>query len=142
MGFQKVEYNFPDDEGKKPDIDVEGSSAVEIDLSGKQPEPELETADESVESKSNNDDGDYEIEVVDDTPKKDRGRKPSEPPADVTDEELEEYSDVHIITQNVDNLHERAGSKSVLHLHGLLTQVRSTGDPDLVYDIGYKDINQ
>ena len=93
MGFQKVEYNFPDDEGKKPDIDVEGSSAVEIDLSGKQPEPELETADESVESKSNNDDGDYEIEVVDDTPKKDRGRKPSEPPADVTDEELEEYSE-------------------------------------------------
>jgi len=93
MGFQKVEYNFPDDEGKKPDIDVEGSSAVEIDLSGKQPEPEPETADESVESKSNNDDGDYEIEVVDDTPKKDRGRKPSEPPADVTDEELEEYSE-------------------------------------------------
>jgi NAD-dependent deacetylase len=37
--------------------------------------------------------------------------------------ELEEYFDVHIITQNVDNLHERAGSKSVLHLHGLLTQV-------------------
>ncbi len=55
--------------------------------------------------------------------------------------ELEEYFDVHIITQNVDNLHERAGSKNILHLHGLLTQVRSTGDPDLIYDIGYKEVN-
>lgn len=93
MGFQKVEYEFPEDGGKKPDIEVEGSSAVEIDLSGKQPEPEPETADESVESKGNDDAGDYEIEVVDDTPKKDRNRKPSEPPTDVTDEELEEYSE-------------------------------------------------
>lgn len=93
MGFQKVEYEFPEDDGKKPDIEVEGSSAVEIDLSGKQPEPEPETADESVESKGNDDAGDYEIEVVDDTPKKDRNRKPSEPPTDVTDEELEEYSE-------------------------------------------------
>lgn len=55
--------------------------------------------------------------------------------------ELEESFDVHIITQNVDNLHERAGSKNVLHLHGILTQVRSTGDESLVYDIGYKAIN-
>lgn len=93
MGFQKVEYSFPDEEGKKPDIEVEGSSAVEIDLSGKQPEPKPETTDEPVESKGNDDDGDYEIEVVDDTPKKDRNRKPSEPPTDVTDEELEEYSE-------------------------------------------------
>jgi len=94
MGFQKVEYNFPDEEGKKPDIEIEGSSAVEIDLSGKpQPEAENEAEVESVESKGHDDDGDYEIEVVDDTPKKDRGRKPSEPPADVTDEELEEYSE-------------------------------------------------
>ena len=54
--------------------------------------------------------------------------------------EMEEYFDVHIITQNVDNLHERAGSKNVLHLHGLLTQVRSTGDPSLIYDIEYKEI--
>jgi len=55
--------------------------------------------------------------------------------------ELEEHFDVHIITQNVDNLHERAGSKNILHLHGLLTHVRSTGDPDLIYDIGYKEVN-
>ncbi len=55
--------------------------------------------------------------------------------------ELEKYFDVQIITQNVDNLHEQAGSKNVLHLHGLLTEVRSTRYENLVYDIGYKTIN-
>jgi NAD-dependent deacetylase len=55
--------------------------------------------------------------------------------------QLEKYFDVHIITQNIDDLHERAGSTKVLHLHGELTKARSTVDPSLVYDIGYKDIN-
>ncbi len=55
---------------------------------------------------------------------------------------LEKYFDVHIVTQNIDNLHERAGSTNVLHLHGELTKARSTADPSLVYDIGYKDIIQ
>jgi NAD-dependent deacetylase len=54
--------------------------------------------------------------------------------------ELEASFDVHIITQNVDNLHEKAGSHNVLHLHGILTQARSTHDPDRVYDIGYGEI--
>jgi NAD-dependent deacetylase len=54
--------------------------------------------------------------------------------------DLANYFDVHIITQNIDNLHERAGSRNVLHLHGLLTQARSTGYPELIYDIGYNDI--
>jgi NAD-dependent deacetylase len=49
---------------------------------------------------------------------------------------LEAQYDVQIITQNVDNLHERAGSSKVLHLHGLLTQARSTVDESLVYEIG------
>jgi NAD-dependent deacetylase len=53
---------------------------------------------------------------------------------------LEPYFDVHIITQNVDNLHEQAGSSKVLHLHGILTRARSTGDPSLTYDIGYDPI--
>ncbi|MFZ0281089.1 MAG: NAD-dependent deacylase [Bacteroidales bacterium] len=53
---------------------------------------------------------------------------------------LEKYFNVHIITQNIDNLHERAGSTKVLHLHGELTKARSTADPSLIYDIGYKDI--
>jgi len=55
--------------------------------------------------------------------------------------ELEKYFEVTIITQNIDNLHERAGSTNVLHLHGELTKARSTSDPSLIYDIGYKDIN-
>jgi NAD-dependent deacetylase len=55
--------------------------------------------------------------------------------------ELEEFFDVRIITQNVDNLHEKAGSRNVLHLHGELTKVRSTGDETIVYDIGYKSIS-
>jgi NAD-dependent deacetylase len=54
---------------------------------------------------------------------------------------LEKYFDVHIITQNIDNLHEQAGSTKILHLHGELTKVRSTIDPSLIYDIGFKDIN-
>ena len=54
---------------------------------------------------------------------------------------LEERYDVTIITQNIDNLHERAGSKNVLHLHGLMTQARSSVDVNLVYDIGYKEIH-
>ncbi|NSW94502.1 MAG: NAD-dependent deacylase [Bacteroidales bacterium] len=54
--------------------------------------------------------------------------------------ELEKYFDVDIITQNIDNLHERAGSKKVLHLHGELTKARSTADPSLIYEIGYNDI--
>jgi NAD-dependent deacetylase len=54
---------------------------------------------------------------------------------------LEKYFDVHVITQNIDNLHERAGSTKILHLHGELTKARSTAHPELIYDIGYKDIN-
>jgi len=53
---------------------------------------------------------------------------------------LESHFDVHVITQNVDNLHERAGSSKVLHLHGILTSARSTGDPSLTYDIGFDPI--
>jgi len=49
--------------------------------------------------------------------------------------ELEKYFDVEIITQNVDDLHERAGSKKILHLHGELRKAQSTKYPDLVYDI-------
>ncbi len=48
---------------------------------------------------------------------------------------LQEKYDVRIITQNVDDLHERAGSKHVLHLHGELRKARSTVDPELVYRI-------
>lgn len=49
--------------------------------------------------------------------------------------ELEKYFDVEVVTQNVDNLHERAGSTRITHLHGELTKLRSTANPDLIYPI-------
>ncbi|HIX45282.1 MAG TPA: NAD-dependent deacylase [Candidatus Barnesiella excrementipullorum] len=48
---------------------------------------------------------------------------------------LEKEFDVHIITQNVDNLHERAGSTSVLHLHGELMKVRSVYNDKHIYEL-------
>jgi hypothetical protein len=87
MGFQPVEYSFPHEE-ENDKVEIEGSSAIEIDLSGKskpekeEPEPEPEVNEKEVD-----------IEVVDDTPKADRNRKASTPPEEVTDEELEDYSE-------------------------------------------------
>ncbi len=49
--------------------------------------------------------------------------------------ELEKDFDVHIITQNIDDLHERAGSTRVLHLHGEIFKMRSENDETLIYDI-------
>lgn len=49
--------------------------------------------------------------------------------------ELEDYYDVHIITQNIDDLHERAGSTKVMHLHGEILKMRSEHNEDLVYPI-------
>ena len=54
--------------------------------------------------------------------------------------ELEKYYDVHIITQNIDDLHERAGSTRVMHLHGEIFKMRSSVREDLVYPI-IGDIN-
>ena len=70
MPFQKVEFEFPDPD--KPEEKTEATPASEA----KEPESK-----------------EVEIEVVDDTPPKDRNRTPSEPPAEVTEEELNEYSD-------------------------------------------------
>ncbi len=55
--------------------------------------------------------------------------------------ELENYFDVQIITQNIDDLHERAGSSKILHLHGELRKARSTIDPGLIYDIEGTELN-
>ena len=86
MAFQKVEFEFPDEqEEESTEIEIEPSGEIEVDISGKEPvveavvEPEVEP--------------ELEVEVVDDTPEKDRNRTPSAPPEDVTDEELENYSD-------------------------------------------------
>jgi NAD-dependent deacetylase len=53
---------------------------------------------------------------------------------------LEKKFDVQIVTQNVDDLHERAGSSHVLHLHGELKKARSTVDPDLVYTLDHWEL--
>lgn len=53
---------------------------------------------------------------------------------------LEEHYRVTVITQNVDDLHERAGSSNVIHLHGQLRQARSTKNPHLVYEIQGSEI--
>lgn len=49
--------------------------------------------------------------------------------------DLEQWFNVQIITQNVDDLHERAGSTNVLHLHGEILKMRSTGNASLIYPI-------
>lgn len=54
---------------------------------------------------------------------------------------LEDHFDVTVITQNVDNLHERAGSSNVMHLHGELTKACSSANTSSIIDIGYEDIN-
>ena len=85
MGFEKVEFEFPH-EAEDKELEIEDTDAVEIDLSGKKTEEEYR-ADQDVEEEVP-----LDIELVDDTPEADRGRQASEPPEDVTDEELEGYS--------------------------------------------------
>lgn len=54
--------------------------------------------------------------------------------------DLEQHFDVTIITQNVDNLHEVAGSSNVIHLHGELFKSRSTKNPELVYEMTFWEL--
>lgn len=54
--------------------------------------------------------------------------------------ELESRFQVTIVTQNIDDLHERSGSSHVLHLHGELTKARSSKNPLAIHSIGYNDI--
>ena len=49
--------------------------------------------------------------------------------------ELQKHFKVQVITQNIDDLHERAGSKKVVHLHGEIKKARSSAYPNLIYDI-------
>lgn len=73
--------------------------------------------------------------VLDFYNKRRRQLKEVEPnPAHFALKKLEEKYDVTIITQNVDDLHERAGSSKVVHLHGELKKARSTFDEDLILD--------
>ena len=85
MAFQKVEYSFPNEEEVSTDIEIENSDALEVDISGKTPDPGSKVEDKEAEQE-------YELEIIDDTPEADRDRRVSETPSDVTDEELEQYS--------------------------------------------------
>ena len=92
MPMEKVQFEFPDpDKGTDESIKTKDDGSVEIVIEGRpSQEPQVETA-EKPEKESKSDD--IDIEVVDDTPKKDRGRKPSTPPEDLTDDELADYSE-------------------------------------------------
>lgn len=61
-----------------------------------------------------------------------KGCKPNQAHKDIA--ELEKDYDVIVITQNVDNLHEQAGSTKVIHLHGELNKIRAMDDPSLIWD--------
>ena len=63
-------------------------------------------------------------------------------PAHLALARLEKLFGVQVITQNIDDLHERAGSTNILHLHGEIRKSRSTVDPRLVYEIGGADLNE
>jgi hypothetical protein len=89
MAFEKVEFEFPHDGNesrKNLTIEVEGSSAEVVDVGGKK-------AKAPAPSKVDSSDDEFEVEVVDDTPKADQNRKPSSPPEDVTEDELADYSE-------------------------------------------------
>lgn len=94
MPFQKVEFEFPegDADETKNTIEVEDSGEVEIDISGKKTAEEYADTPVEPEVEAKSEPDELDIEIVDDTPEADRDRKPSKPPADVTDEELEGYS--------------------------------------------------
>ena len=82
--FEKVEFEFPNEGDDEPTkIEIEPSGMTEL---GK----DVEVEEEKSEPKAKEE---LDIEVVDDTPKKDRGRKKSDPPEEVSDEELAEYSE-------------------------------------------------
>lgn len=68
-------------------------------------------------------------------------RKAEPNPAHLALVELEKAFQVTVITQNIDDLHERAGSSTVLHLHGEILKARSTLDARLVYNLGHNDIH-
>ena len=99
MAMQKIEFEFPDEDDSK--IELEPNKMETIDLKNpnshlaKKEEVEVEVEDDpKPKAKAKvEDDDDLELEVVDDTPKADRGRKPSDPPEDPSDEELESYSE-------------------------------------------------
>jgi len=97
MPMEKVSFEFPDpDRDTSKDIKMKDDGSAEIVIDGRRDSfADVPDKDEKPASKAKakDDEDDLDIEVVDDTPAKDRGRKPSTPPEDLTDDELENYSE-------------------------------------------------
>jgi hypothetical protein len=94
--MEKVAFEFPDpDRDTSKDIKMKDDGSAEIVIEGRR--DSFADVDDKADSKPAKkkvaDEDDIDIEVVDDTPKKDRGKKPSAPPDELTDEELESYSE-------------------------------------------------
>jgi hypothetical protein len=83
MAFEKVEFEFPDPEKPENQPAVEGEDSIQIVVEGL---VSTQTEEPAKEPK-------VEIEVIDDTPKEDQGKKQSKQPDEITDEELESYSE-------------------------------------------------
>lgn len=100
MPMEKVSFSFPDpDKDTSEDIKLKDDGSAEVVVEGRRdpfkdvPDAKAKGEPKVTVEKDDDDDDAIDIEVVDDTPKKDRGRKPSTPPEDLTDEELENYSE-------------------------------------------------
>ena len=97
MPMEKVAFEFPDpDRDASKDIKMKEDGSAEIVIEGRRDPfadvPDKDDAKPAAKKKVADED-EIDIEVVDDTPKKDRGKKPSAPPDELTDEELESYSE-------------------------------------------------
>jgi hypothetical protein len=93
MPFQKVEFEFPDpDKVKETDVNVKENGDVELVVEGR-PDQTQATPEKAPAKEPEAKEDPVDIEVVDDTPPKDRNRKPSAPPDELTDDELQDYSE-------------------------------------------------
>ena len=91
MPMQKVEFEFPEDDSvdsKEIEVEVNEENSNDIEIEAAVGREDIQKKPKSVIEA-----GELEIEVEDDTPEEDKGRKPSKPPEEVTDEELENYSE-------------------------------------------------
>ena len=99
MAMQQVGYEFPDEKAEnltEVEIKVDEEVSTEIDVEPAVGRENIQQKPKSVKNQPDSKSlqaGEVEIEVEDDTPAADRGRTPSEPPAEVTDDELENYSE-------------------------------------------------
>ena len=95
MPMEKVAFSFPEsDRDTSEDINIKEDGSAEVIVDGRR-DSFTDTPSKETKPKAKTDDADDEIdiEIVDDTPKKDRNRKPSTPPDELTDAEMENYSE-------------------------------------------------